>query len=247
MEDIVLELKEVGLSHGEEAILNSVNLKIVKDTFVSVIGRSGSGKTTLLKVMAGLQVPDEGKIIIFDKDITNFGYDEMIPVRKKIGFAFQDAALLSNLSIKENLMLGLDFHFPEKPKEEKETKIRKMLDRMMLLHTISQRPAELSMGEKKMISLARAMLIEPELLFLDEPFAFIDISVTKMITRFIKEYSDKEFTTVICVTNSKSLINDIADNIILIDNGKIVLNSSKEAIENTPKDDRPQIINDILG
>ncbi|HOV15068.1 MAG TPA: ATP-binding cassette domain-containing protein [Spirochaetota bacterium] len=247
MDNIILELRDVNFSATNESILTNINLKIVKDTFVAIIGRSGSGKSTLLKIMAGLQVPDSGNVIINNCDITDFGYEEMIPVRKKIGYAFQDAALISNLSIKENLMLGLDFHFPKLTRWDKERMVRKILDRMMILHTFDSRPAELSLGEKKIISIARSMVIEPEILFLDEPFAFIDISISKMIKNIIKEYSDKESTTVICVTNSRVLINELADHIMIIDNGNITLNSSKESIMNTDKDERPQLINDILG
>lgn len=247
MDEIVLKLDNVYLSSNDGFILSNINTEIIKDSFVSVIGRSGSGKTSLLKVMAGLQVPDDGKVIIFNKDIGDYGYEEMLPIRKKIGFAFQDSALLSNLSIKENLTLGLDFHFSNLSRQDKDTKVRKMLDKLMLLHTLNQRPAELSLGEKKLISIARAMITDPDILFLDEPFAFIDISVAKMVTNFIREYADKENTTVICVTNSRTLINDLADYIILIENGNIVLNSTKEKINSTEKNERPQIINDILG
>ena len=143
MKETILEIQNLNFSTSGEQILKDINLKIIKDTFAIVVGSSGSGKSTLLKVMAGLQVPDNGKIIIDNCDISNFGYEEMIPIRKKISFAFQDAALISNLSIKENLILGLDFYFTNYTKKDKEDKVKKILDKMMILHTLDTRPGNI--------------------------------------------------------------------------------------------------------
>jgi len=247
MKETILEIQNLNFSTSGEQILKDINLKIIKDTFAIVVGSSGSGKSTLLKVMAGLQVPDNGKIIIDNCDISNFGYEEMIPIRKKISFAFQDAALISNLSIKENLILGLDFYFTNYTKKDKEDKVKKILDKMMILHTLDTRPAELSLGEKKIISIAKALVVEPEILFLDEPFAFIDITKSKMIRNIIKEYADKKSTTVVCVTNSRVLINDLGEHILLIEDGKITLDTTKEDLIKKERNERPQLINDILA
>ena len=245
--EIILSLKNVYFETDSYDILSDVSLTIRRDTFVNIVGKSGSGKSTLLKVMSGLQIPDSGVVELFGRNIMDLDYDGMLPFRKRMGFAFQDAALLSNLSIKENLLLPLSFYNKRMPKHEKEEKIENMLAKIFMSNSINLRPAQLSIGEKKLISIARAMIIEPAILFLDEPIVYMDATMAKSMINLIKEYSNKEETTVICVANSKNIITELADNLILIDNGKIVMSGTKNDILSMESDKRPEIINDVLN
>jgi ABC-type transporter Mla maintaining outer membrane lipid asymmetry ATPase subunit MlaF len=247
MKDSIITLKNVGFKYDDNVILNDVNLDIKTDTFTVIIGHSGSGKSILMKIMATLLYPDTGNVRIFGEDVTGYEYMKLVPVKKRIGYAFQDGALLSNLSVEENLLLPLDFHYKEIGRKEKLEKIYDFLKKLMIENTMHQRPAQLSSGEKKIISIVRAMIVEPEILFLDEPLAFMDATIAKTIIVLINEYAIKENTTVVCVSNSKRIILDNSEEIAILDNGKILIHEKKETIIGMDPEKRHTIINDILG
>lgn len=245
--EYLIEAVDVSYTNVDYEVVNNINLKIKKDSFTSIIGKSGSGKSTLLKLLAGILIPDNGKIIINSKDINQLEGEHLISFKKKIGFVFQDAALISNLSIKENLILPLDFHYPKMDKNENEKIINDLLKKVDMDDCLNERPAQLSMGEKKLISFVRAMLLKPELLFLDEPLSSLDATTAIKMIDLCEEYSTLENTTIIAVTNLKTFIHKLADRIIYLENKTIALDKSIKEIYSTNPSERPQIINDLLS
>lgn len=246
MRDIVLKLKNISYISGDYKVIGNINVSIEKNTFTAIIGKSGAGKSTLLKLMAGLLLPTIGDLRIFSKNIHKIKEQIGIRMRRNIGYVFQDGALLSNLSIKENLMLPLNFHKKYLSNELKLKMVTDILKSVDLNDSLELRPAQLSMGEIKLVAIARAMILQPEILFLDEALSSIDPSSAKKMAAIIHEYSNKEWTTVIAVTYSKNLVEKTADRIIVVDNKTISVDDKKENILIKDFDRRPKILNDIL-
>lgn len=246
MNNYVIELQDVAFRTGDLTLLQNISFKLIKNTFTSIVGKSGSGKSTLLKIMCGIITPDTGDIYINSKEINSLNNIELIRLKKSIGFVFQDAALIANLSIKENLELPLTYHYRNIPPDLVEKKILQMLQKVNMENTLLTRPAALSLGEQKLISIARAMITEPDILFLDEPLSSIDVSIAKKMISLIGEYSDQPNTTLVAVTSSANLVTKLSDSIVVLDQNTIKFNKSWDQIIAMNRKNRPEIINDIL-
>lgn len=245
MAEEVIRLESVAFSNQSYQVLRDVNLSIKKNTYTVFLGRSGAGKTTLLKLMAGLLFPDEGKVEVLGRDINK--EHDILDIKQSTGFVFQDAALLSNLTIKENLLLPLNFYYKDMSAEEKEGRVMELLEKVNLTGELDFRPAQLSMGEAKLISLCRALIAEPDILFLDEPLSSIDASLAKKLLRLINEYSDRENTTLIAVSYYLPMIREVADHLVLLEEGTISFVKSREQLLEMSPADRPGLLNDILA
>lgn len=217
MSKVICELKNITFSNDNYTIFDNLSLKICESSFNSVIGISGSGKSTLLKLLSGLIIPDKGQIKIYDMDINHIKANKELEIRKKIGFVFQDTALLSNLSIKDNLLLPLLVHYSYLSDKKREEMVDEVLDLVKFHDSPLQRPAQLSFGEKKIVAFARAIITEPEILFLDEPVTSIDSTIKKTIIKIIDDYNNKSGKTVIIATYDKDIIHNFSDNLIFLD------------------------------
>lgn len=242
MKEVVLRLSDVSFSNNGTPILKSASLEIERNTLTTVLGRSGSGKSSLIKIMAGIFVPDSGVVEIQGQDFYRQKEKEKINIRKKVSFVFQNAALISNLSIKENLMLPLNFHYPKMPLKERNDLIERMLTQVDMLKSINGRPAQLSVGEKKLIGIARALITKPEILFLDEPLGSLDASVSCKLLDVIHSYSLHQWSTIVAVTYSKEIITGIGTHIILLEDHMIKFNLTKEKVINMQDFEKPEII-----
>ena len=185
MKKVVLTLKDISFSNNNNLILENLSLDIEQNTLTTIIGKSGSGKSTLAKIMAGLIIPTKGTLTIWGQDYYQISDKEKVDIRKRISFVFQNAALISNLSIKENLILPLNFHYPEMIKKEQGELVERMLEQVGMLKVINGRPAQLSIGEQKLVAIARALITKPELLFLDEPLGSLDATITRKLMDII--------------------------------------------------------------
>jgi phospholipid/cholesterol/gamma-HCH transport system ATP-binding protein len=244
--ETVIELKNVLFTNDDYTVLENINLSIYKNTFTTIIGKSGAGKTSLLKLIAGIYYPDKGEVKIFSNNLNVLTSQEMISLRKKMGFVFQDSALISNLSIKENLMLPLSYHEYNISVKDKNEVILDALDKINLTDTLDQRPAQLSLGEQKLIAMARAMILKPEILFLDEPLAYLDELNMKKVLFLIEEYFKNHNATVIAVSNIKSIVNMLSERIILIDNKTILINDYVLEIKKSDRFALPELLNEIF-
>ncbi|UCB45332.1 MAG: ATP-binding cassette domain-containing protein [Spirochaetota bacterium] len=215
MNNYILELKDVSIFFDEEVLLNSISMTIPRGKLVAVTGPSGCGKSTLLKIAAGLLPPDSGNVFIEGTDIFNISRNTLFTMRKHFAFVFQDGALMSNLTLYNNLALPLKYHYRLKDKEISE-RVNATLEDFGLEDVRMHLPAKLSIGQRKLASFARALIMEPKLIFFDEPVSGVDsLTLNKMIDKIIPLRDDPE-VTVIMVSHNLEFIKTSADYIALI-------------------------------
>lgn len=204
--DIILKAenvsKSVNLNNTPLNILDGITMSVNQSDTVAILGASGSGKTTLLGLLAGLDLPTSGNIELFKHTITNFNEDERAQLRlSQVGFIFQTFDLLPHLTAVENVMLPLELSKSSNIK----TKARDMLERVGLKDRLDHYPAQLSGGEKQRVAIARAYVIEPKILFADEPTGSLDEQTGEMILEQLFSLNKQLKTTLIFVTHDKDI------------------------------------------
>lgn len=203
------------LSNSVISILNGIQLEIKQSESVSIIGASGSGKSTLLGLLAGLDKPTSGKIIIDDIDITELDEDALANIRaRKIGFIFQSFQLLPGMTALENVMLPLELLSNENAKQRATT----LLERVGLSERFHHYPKQLSGGEQQRVAIARAFTTQPELLFADEPTGNLDKNTGQSIIDLLFELNKEQGTTLVIVTHDDNLAAR-CDRCLLLDSG----------------------------
>jgi phospholipid/cholesterol/gamma-HCH transport system ATP-binding protein len=240
----IIEVKNVKKRYKGRAILNGINLDIKKgETFV-IMGGSGCGKSTLLKLLTGSEKPDEGQIIINGQDIVPLNQKAMDEIRKKIGLLFQSGALLNSLTVGENIALPLVEHTKLDP-DIVNIMIKMKLELVGLTGFENLKPAELSGGMKKRVGLARAIAMDPEIVFYDEPGAGLDPVVTGVIDKLIKDLSQKLQITSIVVTHEMNSAFRIADRMAMLYDGEIIEIGSPDQIRKSKNPVVQQFINGL--
>lgn len=204
--------------NAKEDSLVNFNLDIEKGTVVCILGESGSGKSTALRLIAGLEIPKEGSILINEKCIVDSS-TFVLPEKRDVGMVFQDYALFPHMTISENIGFGLK----KMNRKEKKHRISKMLKLVHLEDYAHRYPYELSGGQQQRVAIARAVAPEPSLLLLDEPFSNLDAHLQGKIRKELNHIIRKTGITSIFVTHDMEDATSIADKIITIEKGKIVL------------------------
>ncbi len=217
---MVVEVKNLSKSFGNHIVLDNISLKISEGENFVIFGRSGTGKSVLLKCIVRLLLPDSGEIFIDGQNILNLSEKELNKIRKYIGFVFQSSALYDSMTVKENLEFPLIRNF-EFTAEERENKIRSVLEKVDLAGAINKMPAELSGGMKKRIGLARSIITEPKLILYDEPTTGLDPITTKEISHLIVELQKDLNVTAIVVTHDLVCAHIVANHAIVLKDGKI--------------------------
>ena len=223
-----VELKHINKHFGNFKASDDVSFGIEKGKLIGLLGPSGSGKTTILRMIAGLETPDNGDIIIDGKVINN------VPASKRgIGFVFQSYALFRYMTVFENIAFGLRVL----KKSEKEIKERVAeLDKLIGLEGLENRyPSQLSGGQRQRVAFARALAPNPQLLLLDEPFAAIDAKVRQELRHWLKEMIAKLGVTSIFVTHDQDEAIEVADEIIIMNKGRIDQIGKPLDVYNKPK------------
>lgn len=226
-----IELREVTAHRGAAVVLSEVSFSIYTGLTTVLMGTAGSGKSSVLKAAAGIFVPDSGDILVRGKSIGAFSRKEELEFRHRSGFVFQDAALWSNQNLFENLALPIRFHDPRRSRAEVEKAVRAAMTLVGCDEELSHRPAELSSGERKLVGFARAMVLDPELIFMDEPSSSLDEESAERISVIIAGLKAQRRTIVI-VTSSSDLASRVADRVGVIKAGKIIaFGSYAEAVQ----------------
>ena len=215
--------------YGTRQILHDIDLTIEAGEIMVIMGGSGSGKSTLLRHMVGLDRPTAGQIRLLGLDITRATATQLLPVRKKIGVAFQGGALFSSMTVLENLMLPLREH-TRLDRKTMEIMARLKLEVVGLADFDDLMPSELSGGMLKRAAVARAIVMDPELLFFDEPSAGLDPVVSSALDDLILLLRDAMNMTIVVVTHELESAFKIADRMTILDHGRILMVDTVEAV-----------------
>jgi len=225
IEDLVVMLKEHEILHG-------ISLNIPEGKTFVILGQSGSGKTVLLKTLLGLIQPYKGKLVIFGQDMFNIDDEYLFNIRKKTGMVFQSSALFDSMSVWENVGFFLLEH-----SDLSEGEIRKQAENVLMavgLEGIADKmPEELSGGMKKRVGIARALISRPQLLLYDEPTAGLDVIISSSIIKLMKKIHTEFSTTELIVTHDLAIARNLADDIAVIHEGKILAVGRWEDLKNS--------------
>lgn len=227
----MIELRNVYKSFGDRVVLDNISVIFEKGKTNLIIGQSGSGKTVLLKSIVGLHNVDSGEIIYGDHDFTKMSFVEKKEIRKEIGMLFQGGALFDSSTVEENVRFPLDM-FTDKTIEEKRERVNFCLKRVKLENVNRLFPAEISGGMKKRVAIARAMALNPQYLFCDEPNSGLDPMTSIVIDNLIKEITDEFDMTTIINTHDMNSVMEIGDKVVFIYQGKKTWEGTKDDIFN---------------
>ncbi|HEX3008777.1 MAG TPA: ATP-binding cassette domain-containing protein, partial [Bacteroidales bacterium] len=223
----MIELRNVSKSFGEKAVLEDISVKFERGKTNIIIGQSGSGKTVLLKSIVGLYEIDRGEIV-YDKIIfSGLNTIEKREIRKKIGMLFQGGALFDSINVEENVMFPLDM-FSELSLEEKRERANICLKRVNLENANKLFPAELSGGMKKRVAIARAIALNPQYLFCDEPNSGLDPKTSIVIDNLIKEITVEFAITTLVNTHDMKSVMEIGDKVVFIHHGTKAWEGTKD-------------------
>ena len=217
----LFEAKKVSLfTPTRLPVVDDVSVTIEKGSTTAFLGKSGCGKTTLVKILSGIILPDKGKVFFDGKNIHSMSQSQNLEFRRKCCFIFQDSALWANQDIGTNLSLPLQIHFPKMTKEERDFTINGICAMVDFTKPMYLRPADLSAGEQKKVAFARAMLLGPEILFLDEVTASLDLKSTEILIKLLHNFKDNG-NTIIYVSHNADFIKEFPAVSHIIEKGKI--------------------------
>ena len=217
---IVLELKDIHKSFGNNHVLKGFNLKLYEGENLVIMGKSGSGKSVLVKCLVGLIQPDSGSITIKDQNIITMGQKELDFLRTEIGFLFQGSALYDSMTVRDNLAFPLRHH-KDKVKDFKgvDESVKQALESVGLLKAIDQMPSELSGGMMRRVALARALMLKPEIIMYDEPTAGLDPITSNEIIQLMRSIQKEYNTSSLIITHDVDCARVISNRIILLVDG----------------------------
>jgi len=217
----VIELRDIHKTLGDRKVLDGVSLSIFKGETMCIMGQSGQGKSVTLKHIVGLMRPDSGKVLVAGIDITGSHNGELAEARKKIGFLFQNAALLNSLTLFENVALPLREH-EHLTEAEIQQRVEEKLTLVGLAEHVQKLPGVLSGGMKKRAGLARAIVRDPEILLYDKPTAGLDPIISATINELILDMQKKLGVTSIIVTHDMSSAFKVSNRMAMLYRGKIL-------------------------
>lgn len=239
----ILSVDRLVAGYGEKVILQDVNLRVARGEIRIVLGASGCGKSTLLKNIIGLEKPRAGDVVLFGEKIDWSDVRPPESLMRRVGVLFQGGALLSSLTVGENVALPLRIHQPHLPREVVEDLVRMKLEQVKLDHAYGKLPSELSGGMRKRAGLARAMVTDPELLFCDEPSAGLDPVTSSSLDELLLEMRDDLGITMVVVTHELDSIRTLCDRMTFLSGGRVVYDGGLEEAEKRG----PQEVKDFLA
>lgn len=214
----MIEIKDLRKSFDNKTVLNGVNATMNAGQCNLIIGSSGSGKTVLMKCMVGLIKPDSGDIIYGGNNFTQMPLEEKKEIRKEIGMLFQGSALFDSLTVEQNILFPLNM-FTDWPTKKKMDRVNEVLERVNLKGSNKKFPAELSGGMMKRVGIARAIVLNPKYLFVDEPNSGLDPQTSGLIDKLIKEITDEYQITTVINTHDMNSVMEIGDHIVYMYQG----------------------------
>jgi sulfate/thiosulfate transport system ATP-binding protein len=209
-----IEIRHVSKQFGQFAALDDVSLEVPSGSLTALLGPSGSGKSTLLRIIAGLEWPDTGEVLISGQDAT-----AVAPQKRGVGFVFQHYAAFKHMTVRDNVAFGLRIR--KRPKAEVRERVDQLLGLVQLREFGHRYPAQLSGGQRQRMALARALAPEPRVLLLDEPFGALDARVRAELRDWLRRLHDEVHVTTVFVTHDQEEAMEVADQIAVLDHGRL--------------------------
>lgn len=207
-------VESVSKQFGSFKAVDNVDLEIKSGSLVALLGPSGSGKSTLLRLIAGLEMPDSGRILMTGKDATYQSVQE-----RNIGFVFQHYALFKHLTVRQNIAFGLEIR--KAPKSKIKARVEELLELVQLSGLGNRYPSQLSGGQRQRVALARALAVEPNVLLLDEPFGALDAKVRKDLRAWLRRLHDEVHVTTVFVTHDQEEAMEVSDEVVVMNKGRV--------------------------
>src|SRR5215469_1345670 len=215
-------IEKIHKSFADQKVLNGITLRVSAGETVAVLGRSGTGKSVLLKVMIRLLPIDSGSVSIAGEEINALDEDELYQIRKKVGFLFQQAALYDSLTVRENVAFPLARHAKKMNVAERYRQVRELLASVEMDRDLDKLPSQISGGMQKRVGLARALVLNPEVLLFDEPTAGLDPITANEISNLILELKKKRKMTALVVTHDIRAAKLFADRLVFLHEGTVI-------------------------
>jgi len=234
---MAIEVRNVSKSFGPTPVLRDVSIDVPAGSLTALLGPSGGGKSTLLRVIAGLEDPDSGAVIISGTDATRLS-----PQRRNVGFVFQHYAAFKHLTVFGNVAFGLQVR--KRPKPEIRKRVNELLELVHLEQLANRYPSQLSGGQRQRMALARALAVEPQVLLLDEPFGALDAQVRKELRTWLRRLHDEVHVTTVFVTHDQEEAIEVADTIVVLANGQVEQAGSPHELYEQPAN---QFVMSFLG
>lgn len=228
MSDLVLQLKQINKYFGQSHVIKDVNIDFEKGHFVTFLGPSGCGKTTLLRMVAGFYEPDNGEILLNGKRI-----ERIPPYSRNTAMVFQEYALFPHMNVFDNVSYGL--RVKNRPKEEIERRVKEALDLMQLKGMEDRFPNQMSGGQQQRVAVARALVMNPEVLLLDEPLSNLDAKLRESVRVELRDIQKKMGLSTIYVTHDQSEALSMSDMIVVLKGGIVHQTGSPQEIYFEPK------------
>ena len=227
-------VQNITKTFGAFPALYDVSLEVQTGELLALLGPSGSGKTTLLRIIAGLEVPDSGLVTFVGEDVT-----DKSAYARKAGFVFQHYALFQHMNVFENIAFGLRV-LPRKKRPGREAVAKRVSDLLQLIQLEGyekRMPSQLSGGQRQRVALARALAIEPRVLLLDEPFGALDAKVRKDLRKWLRHFHERTHLTSLFVTHDQDEAFELADRVVVFNQGKIQQIGSPDELRENPQND----------
>jgi len=210
----VIEAHGITKRFGDFVALDGVSVEVFTGSLTALLGPSGSGKSTLLRVIAGLERPDQGMVLLDGQDVTG-----RRPQQRGVGFVFQHYAAFKHMTVRENVAFGLKVR--RRPRAEIAKRVDDLLELVQLKGLAKRYPAQLSGGQRQRMGLARALAVDPKVLLLDEPFGALDARVRKELRAWLRRLHDETHTTTVIVTHDQEEAMEVADRVVVMNAGRI--------------------------
>ena len=235
MGEVILEVKHLSKSFGNHGVLRDIDFTCSKGDVTSIIGSSGSGKTTLLRCINLLETPSSGQILFHGQDIMEKAFNAP-RYRAKVGMVFQSFNLFNNMSILENCIVGQTVVL-RRSREEAEENAKKYLERVGMIPFMNARPAQVSGGQKQRAAIARALVMDPEVMLFDEPTSALDPEMVGEVLEVMRNLADDGMTMLV-VTHEMGFAREVSTNVVYMDDGVICEEGPPSQIFGEPKQER---------